>query len=282
MDKITSTYQDDEITFKFELVNKTKEGPSSIVIENARCTVDLSAVVGSSGNIANIRIFGVSEELISILTSNGVNLFQIGENGFNVVSVLFNNALVFKGGIYRSYCDPNNAPDYYIELEASGSVVQQTLNTNPFSFKGAISVQQALSIIGNPIGLKVTNYGVTSNLVNPHYSGDAIQQMIDICKDVNINFMIQWGDFIIWDGSIPYPKPEVSSEFGLIGYPVFQESGIRITCQYTDLLKMGGLFELKTVLPNASGEYIVSSLEIQLTQQIPNGRNIVTVTGVKQ
>lgn len=277
-----TSYTPYEIEFDFELYNKTKEGQSKITIGNSKCAIELSAVVGSSGNMANIKIFGLSTEIISTLTSNNINQFQSGENGFNIVSVKLNKNLVFKGGIYRAYCDPNLSPNHYLELSASGTVSQQMINTNPYTFKGSVDVVQALSTIGNNVGVKVVNFGVKKTLANPHYTGDAIQQMVDICEDLDINFYLDWGKITIWDTNSSYPTIEIDKEHGLIGYPAFQENGIRLTTQYTDLIKMGGLFKLTTLFENATGEYIVSSINHFLSQNLPGDGNKTIIMGVKK
>jgi hypothetical protein len=65
--------------------------------------------------------------------------------------------------------------------------------------------------------------------------------------------------------------PLIGKESGLIGYPSYTNDGVECSALYNPDFELGGYFELKTILPHASGIWKIAKLEHKLSAYVPNG-----------
>jgi hypothetical protein len=65
--------------------------------------------------------------------------------------------------------------------------------------------------------------------------------------------------------------PLISPQTGLIGYPLFNSSGVTFDCLYNPTILLGGQVKIQSSIPQANDVWTVTSLSHQLTSQFPGG-----------
>jgi hypothetical protein len=59
----------------------------------------------------------------------------------------------------------------------------------------------------------------------------------------------------------------------MIGYPTFSSDGIEVDALYNPAFKIGGLIEVKSIVPKASGLWRIVKLEHSLCANDPDGED---------
>jgi hypothetical protein len=57
----------------------------------------------------------------------------------------------------------------------------------------------------------------------------------------------------------------LSKDNGLIGYPSFNEEGVSITCFFNPNLTIGGIIQLDSIVPRATGRWKITRLDHSLS-----------------
>ncbi|NNS07346.1 hypothetical protein [Erwinia sp. JH02] len=232
--------------------------------------------VGSYGNVsgtnAEITIFGLSADLLSVLSGKGLGVFApIGNIG---VEVYAGKTKMFSGGIFASYANMNAQPETALIINAVAGLSLRTSSSSAFSFSGDIDVANMLEAICKLSGYAFRSEGVKGiKHSNPYFSGSPMDQIRDICLAHELWYQVIDNVVTVW----PYKSTSgtaaitVGPENGLIGYPVFSQGGITFQTQFSPLLSQGRDVNLITSLPNASGLYRLSIVEHYLSSWTDGG-----------
>ncbi|KLP39865.1 hypothetical protein [Enterobacter ludwigii] len=249
------------------------KGTDQISIGNIRASVKLAAYGNVSGFTAEIVLYGLSAELLSMLSTKGTIGAMEEDPGAVTVEIYSGKTKLFSGGIWSAYANMNALPESSLMFNAVAGLSLRTNATLAFSVPGAVELGMMLTAIAKAAGLGARMVGVTGSVNNPHCTGSAMQQIIDICSDYQLSYQIVDEVLIVWpqSGSPDDVVPHVSPQNGLVGYPVFTQNGIMFQTTFSPLLSAGRIVGLETSLPNASGRYTLSTVEHMLTTWTEGG-----------
>ncbi|KNC94036.1 baseplate hub protein [Trabulsiella odontotermitis] len=249
------------------------KGTDKITIGNIRASAKLMASGNYSGFTAEIALYGLSAELLSMLSTKGTIGAMEESPGAVEVEIYSGKTQLFRGGIWAAYANMNAMPESSLMFNAVAGLSLRTNATLAFSQAGPVDLADMLSAIARAAGMGYRMVGVKGTINNPHFTGSAMQQIIDICSDYQLAYQIVANVLIVWpqNGTMDDVAPYVSPETGLVGYPVFSQSGIMFQTTFSPLLSAGRAVELKTSLPNASGRYILTTVEHMLTTWTEGG-----------
>ncbi|HBC7422592.1 TPA: hypothetical protein KEY88_005382 [Serratia marcescens] len=268
-------YSKKELSFVFTMAEGDfdKKGTNKITIGNVRAAVKLAAYGNVSGFTADISLYGLSAELLSMLSTKGTLGAMEEKPGAVIVEISSGKTQLFRGGIWSAYANMNAMPESALMFNAVAGLSLRTDATLAFSVSGPVEIGMMLTAIAKTAGLGARMVGVTGVVNNPHCTGNAMQQIIDICSDHQLSYQITDEVLIVWpqNGSPDDVVPYVSPESGLVGYPVFTQNGIMFQTTFSPLLSAGRAVELTTSLPNASGRYILTTVEHMLTTWTEGG-----------
>lgn len=264
-------------SLRFEFFNETqsfdKEGNNRIILENVKAMFKVGAYGNQTGIQAEMTIYGLGLDLLAALSSKGIGIWaRLNEN--IRVTVHANDILMFNGHIYASFANMNAAPDAPLIINAAGHVPLQSVCAVPFSRPGSVAVLDALKAISEPFKYRVNAVGVEGKtLKNPYLEGSPLDQLRDLCNQEDLAMVVD-GDLVtVWPrgAAVDDVIPLVSPEFGLIGYPVFTQTGITIQTEFSPLLAQGRFIQLQTALPHASGKYLLHVVEHYLSSWVEGG-----------
>lgn len=266
-------------SLRFEFKNKTgafdKAGNDKITISNVKATVSLNGVIGRTGTSAEVSLYGLSLERISEL-SGRANGSTSNTQNINV-GIFADDILVFYGVMTASIANMNQAPDSCLSITAIADAELRNKAVSPFTAKGSQSLTDVINAICTAAGYEaVFGDGVNGMTTSgsPHFEGSVFDQLHQVCSEYGLAMAVTppgkaefWPSNSKRDDVVPY----ISSEYGLIGYPVFAAGGVMFQTQYSSLLSIGRYIELKTEVPWASGRYQLSTVRHELSSWITGG-----------
>lgn len=273
------SYSDKQIRYVFNNPRGFNgSNTNTIEITNVKSTLRVSAIGNLLGVRADISLIGLSTELLAILSHKAVwnrtaNAIQLPD--LITVQIFINEERIFKGLINTSYTNMNSLPEPILYLSAVTSGEPLLDNYPAFSVKGNIKLVDAVRAILAPYNysFNISKSAQDINLINPHYLGSSWQKVQQICAEFFLALYLNNDIVSIWPmtGKNSELKPYVSPNTGLVGYPVFNSTGIQFQTTYSSLLSVGRVIDLETSLASASGEYLLITVEHVLSSWIDNG-----------
>lgn len=268
-------YSEKRITFEFDAGSGSfdSSGNTKIKIANARAMAKVSFTGNIGGTMADVTIYGLGIDLIATLSAKGIGasfnaLQQIGMN------IYANDTLIFSGGIYACYANMNTIPEAALIINAVAGVDLARTTSKPYSFKGTVSAKEIISAIATPNGYTVEAFGIDGwNGTDPYFLGSPLEQIRQVCSSFDFIMAINGKKISVWkrkDG-INTVIAKVSDANGLIGYPVFTQSGITFQTQFSPYLAAGQQVSLQTSLPNATGNYMNNVVEHYISSWTKDG-----------
>lgn len=277
-------YSKKDLRYEFTLSNGAFDGDGNnkLSVSNVKSSFRCDSYGSYGGFNAEIVIFGLSAERLALLSGKGIGTWAVATDA--QVDVYVGDNKIFSGGIFGSYANMNGQPETALVLNAVAGLNLKKKSSSAFSLSGGVDVENILGAI-----CKLNGYGFNAvNLKgkvaqNPHYSGSPMDQIIYICTDFNLQYRLFDNILTVWvnGDAIDSVVPLVSPDSGLIGYPVFTQSGITFQTQFSTLLSQGRDVELVTSLPNASGRYRLYVVEHFLSSWMENGNWHTICQGVR-
>lgn len=252
---------------------------TTLVVENCKAQAQISMGTNVSGNMADVKIYGLSAELISSLSAKGVGAYNKGSIKIGM-NILADDEMVFSGGIYACYADMNEMPEVGLVINAMAGLDLMRASTKPFTLKGYADYSDIINSICIANGYTYEGFNVTGGQTNGYYEGSPLEQIRALCLNARLRFAVNSRKVTVWPidldekGNIDRSKElaaQVSPEHGLIGYPVYSPAGLTIQAEFSTYIFSGGLIDLTTTLPNASGRYIANVVTHYLSSWIKGG-----------
>lgn len=263
-------------SLRFEFTNQTtsfdKSGNNKISISNVKSMFKFGAYGNQAGVQAEATIYGLGLDLLSALSSKGINTWMQMERIHT--SVYADDTKVFSGFIVYSCANMNAAPETALTLNMVSGFDLQAASAQPFSRPGTVKLADVLAAICEPYQYRLNPVGIDGLVAsNIYLSGSPLEQIRYACNQAGANMQIDGSQVTVWPMNAAKDDvvPLVSPEYGLIGYPVFTASGITFQTQYSGLLAAGRYVNLDTSLPYASGKYYLYVVENFLSSWIENG-----------
>lgn len=279
------------LTASFELGTGTfGEGKGNTVkVEGLRMRAEIERAGGfAMGNI-KLDIWGMDLNTMNHLTTTGQIPLTWRRNNVQVnAGDISGMTQVFGGQIISAYADLSNQPDVHLHVEAAAGYLYQVQNGNPTSYKGTVSVEQVMKDLAGQMNMPFNNYGVTAQLDNPYFSGALLEQAQECVNHAKCVWNKgEDGTIAIWPtdkfrtnkGAIPLVAPET----GLVSYPEYSSTGIRLRTLFNPAIQYGAKINVQSdnllkldeknqgVQVSGSGEWIVYGLNYSLETLTPNG-----------
>lgn len=224
-------------------------------------------------NKAKIALYGIKQEDMEQMTTLAFlpletkkNLVQIraGEKESDELHV------VFKGEITTAFANYNSAPNIAFVIEAMAGYFPALTAIPATTIEGTVEIANLLEKLTKQANYTFKNEGISGSCVNPYLVGSPIEQIKAIAKEHDIQIII--------DDETVYALPEdgvrqgntvfLSKDTGLIGYPTFTSDGVNVKCFYDNALELGGLIEIESIVPKASGTWKITKLNHTLSANI--------------
>ncbi|WP_240202676.1 hypothetical protein [Burkholderia sp. LMG 13014] len=261
-------------------------GKDTVTLTGLRVSADVQCLGGDSMPQSALRIFGLPLSMVNQLTTVGpVNAAIMLKNSVLLAAGDDENGMetVYSGTILTAFGDFKGMPEVPLNVMAVGGLDAAVKPVGALSFIGAADVATIMASLADTMGLAFENNGVQVQLSNPYFPGTALTQVKACARAADIYYTIDRGTLAIWPkagaragGDIPIISPDTGS----VGYPTFSSNGIEIDCEFNPALKVGGMFQVKSALPVAQGNWRAMQVVHALDSEVPNGRWFTHVTGV--
>lgn len=253
---------------------------NTLTLENMRVSASVQAVVRLATQ-AEIRIYGMQQKdmnAMSVIWANPPVVLN------HLVILEANNTgredgwvQVFKGTVTEAQPDYRAAPDVSFSILAQTGYSVQINPVPPTSYPFEVDIGVAAGDIIERMGPPWTyvDGGADGVLTNPYFSGTLWDQLAQACAAANADFYIQGDEILI----VPFGKPRdtspavvLSAETGLIGYPMFERSGLMVSALFDPVFSCGVPIEIQSQVPSASGRWFPYSIAHALESRVPRGR----------
>lgn len=251
-------------------------GTNTVTLSGLRASARISKAGGLSQPTAEIRIYGMTLQMMRELATQGYRPTMIRKNTVTVLAGTSDLvATAFIGQINNAWMDGNSSPDVSFTVQASTGNIDQVKPIAPFSSSGPVSAATVMAGLAAQMGFRFLNNGVTTQLPASYFQGSPIIQARQVVDAAGI----QWnggdnGILAIWPagGAMGGSSVVISPTSGLIGYPAFTSTGIVLRSLFDPNVTMGSPFSLQgSSLQNANGDWVVYGVDYSLDTQVPNG-----------
>jgi len=252
------------LTFILAGTNQVFPGTNSnqLVIENLRMSCKVQAVARLATQ-ADIRVFGMLQADMNALTVAWANPPVVLDHIVILEADNGNGAFVqvFKGTIIEAQPDYRSMPNVPFCLLAVTGYFQKINPAAPTSYPETVDIGVAAGDIIDRMGPPWTyvDGGADGVLSNPYFFGTLWDQLAQACQAANADFYVQGDEILIVPAGQPRDKaPAVvlGPDSGLVGYPMFERSGLNVTALFDPAFLCGTAIEVKTALPpQAAGRW---------------------------
>jgi hypothetical protein len=264
-----------ELTITLGTGNFGADLGDTVTISNSRILARLSNPGGESMGMAQIRVYGMSQQLMNQLTTIGQINRAIRVK--NTVSVAAGDAngmqLSFFGVIVDAYAEYNGAPDVPFVIEAAAGMDIAVKPVNATSYKGQVAVTQIMQDLATEAGLAFEPNGVAVNLLNAYLSGTTLNKIQKVARAANVQYTIDRGTLAIWDlgKSRDGEVPLISVDSGMVGYPTLSSKGMSLRTAFNFNIKLGADVKVQSSIEMATGIWHVFTVDHEISSQMPDG-----------
>lgn len=249
-----------------------ESGEDNVTLTGAKVSAQIVKTGGLSDSIANLRIWGLPLDIMNRLTVQNKLGYQ--EQRFNQVTILAGGeddgmSVCFTGTISEAWADFNNMPDVCFLVTAQSGLFEGAKTVDPISFNGTVDIVTMLSGVAAQMKLSLRNNGVTSRAVNPYYSGSLSEQLQAITRDYMINYSVENGVLNIWPsgGAIDDNIRVISSETGLVGYPMFTQNTLSFKMLFDPAISWGQTVQVVNEMTPAEGLWTVAGVSHEIDSE---------------
>lgn len=220
-------------------------------------------------NKAKVQIYGLNLDDMEQMTTLAFKPLETQKNYIQIKAGDKDGelSLVFKGEIATAYANFNNVPDVVFEIEALAGYFPALKAIPATSATGEVSIAELLAKLAKEAGYDFVNKGVTGAVSNPYLTGSPFEQIKKLAADNGFDVLFDNEEII----AVPFGKArsgntvKLSKDTGLIGYPTFSSEGIALNCHFEKELQIGGLVEVDSIVPKASGLWKISKLSHKIS-----------------
>lgn len=249
-----------------------------------RASVEITETGGPAFSTCHLSVFGMTLSHMNKLSTLGQTVTQIRRNVVTVQVGDTNDGLstAYIGQIINGWADFSGMPEVAFRVEAGSAALEAVKPVPPTSFNGLADVAVVMKGLATKAGWIFTNDGVTAKLSNPYFPGTIYDQMRRCAEHADINWIASKGTLAIWPKGAARGAETllISPQTGLIGYPTFTSSGIKLTCVYSASINYGQRIEVKSSLTPANGIWYIQTLEHHLESEKGGGSWLSYITAV--
>lgn len=248
----------------------------TVTLRGYRTLVSTYNTGGDTMGAAQIKIFGLRQELMNKLTTIGtINRSIRIQNRVSVAAGDDVNGLqvAFNGVIFDAWGDYNSAPDVAFNIVAYAGMEAAIKPVGASSYAGTVDVAMIMGELAKASNLIFENNNVDVKLSDPYFTGSTLDKIRECANAARILYTIDRGVLAIWptSGGRPGGAIPMSKETGMVGYPVLSSKGMTIKSLFNWNIKLGSDIDVTSAIPMANGKWRVYSVSHDLSCELENG-----------
>lgn len=177
-------------------------------------------------------------------------------------------SLAFSGSITQASADFNAAPDVSFKIEAMTGYFGAITPQSPTAVRGAQPAADFIAMQAQKAGFTFQNDGVSVQLNNAIFNGSPVAQARAAARQIGAELIID-DDVMILSPAGGAGKNAgggrgnavlLNKDTGLLGYPALSNEGVQLKALYNPAFRLGGLVEVESIVPKASGTWRIIKL----------------------
>lgn len=276
-----------ELTFRLRDGGLNDQNQDTVSLRGHRVELILAQAGGilTLGEL-QLRVFGMKMTDMNKFSTN--QLHALAVRGADI-SVRAGDAIrgikkIFDGTIIAGVVNYSGAPDVAFDLNARPGYLFQVAPAAANSYQGSTDVGTIVAALAKQMGYGFENHGVSVQLSNPNLPGTLVQQLKSVCNAARVICKIENGIVSIWPNGSAFGEDflEISPGAGLVGYPVFTNTGIQIVTEFNPEASLGRRVRLDSSVEKARGEWVIHSMRHELSTIYPQGPWFTTMRLAKE
>ena len=252
-----------------------ENGANQITVEGLPTIVDIQKQGGDERPSCEVTISNLNIDIVEKLTTLSFRPLQRFKNQITINAGDVGKQLqtIFIGDFETAYGDFQNVPTMNLIVKAI-SAQHGALTPSPaIAIDGTQRVEHLMEQWAREAGCTLENNGVNASVSNTVYTGSPVEKAKTLAREVGIELIIDDNKFII----MPKGKAVegnailVDKDHGLLGYPAFSNEGIEFRSIFNENFRIGGLVQVKSIVPRASGIWKIVKISTKLEAYVPNG-----------
>ncbi|SDR17842.1 baseplate hub protein [Paraburkholderia tuberum] len=272
------TFAQRRIDVQFALAKTTFPGGSKTLgLSGHR----VQAIISNNGGgmaipSLSLRIYGMKLADMGALATRAlsgiaVNGDQITVNAGNVGG--FTNT-VFVGTVWSAVTDFSGSPEVSFLVNAQAGFLQRIQAAPANTYPGTQDVASIIGGLAKQAGFGFEPHNVTARLSGQYLHGSVLDQIERVATASQTIAMLDQQVLHIWpNGATPNfnRTVSISADTGMIGYPTFTPTGIEVACEWRPELMFGQKVNVQSMVPMASGDWVVQRSDHNLSTITPDG-----------
>lgn len=244
-----------------------------------RISANIEKAGGVSMSTARIRIWGLTPAQMNACAQLAFHPLQVPNNQISLATG--DGTMVYSGTILQAWPDYSRSPDVCLDLRAMTGYFDKLAPAVPSSYQGSadtsLAVQQLQQTTAQFPNFEdnFPLYGLTAPKVQNLYTpGTTVQQAQAVAQAANMDIYFDDHTIAICPKGCARRTaavPVVSATTGLRGYPAVDRMGINFECLYNPAILFGGLVQLQSLVPQATGQWRCVSIAHDLESEVPDG-----------
>lgn len=224
-------------------------------------------------NKAKVQIYNMLADDMKQMTTLAFKPLKTQKNLITIYAGDAENGMsqCFAGEITTAFADYSGHPTIKMSIEAAAGAYPALKASGPVAVSGTASAAQLIEQFAKEAGYSFENKGVSSSVKNAVFNGSPIEKARAVANQVGAELLVDDNTMVL----LPYDKPRngnavlLADDTGMLGYPTFTNDGIKVKALYNPELELGGLIEVKSVVPGAEGTWKISKLTHNLSANSP-------------
>ena len=249
-----------------------EDGSNTKEITDLAMTCSIQKLAPPEGGKASVEITGLPLSDMEQLTTLAFDPLYVKNNVISIYAGDYvADTLVFQGTITKAGADFNSAPDIKFKIEAAIGYFGRMTAQGPTGIHGSQPAADCIRGQVEQASFRFDNQGVSTQISDCVFQGSPIQQAQACASQIGADLILDDGEAILMPsgGAREGTTPMLSSTTGLLGYPTITQNGIELKAIFNPVFRFGGLVQLETVVPKASGTWRIVKLTHKLSANMP-------------
>lgn len=274
---MAEVYSDKTIRVTITL-DSGKGAGTTMTFEGYACTVKVTKQGLPELPKASVTLWGLSEEHMENLTTLAFESMYLRRNRIVIEAGEKDKALatIFRGEIVSAIPDFNAAPSPSMAIEAKTGIYGAMTPAPPVAVKGNQSADSLCSAFAKEAGMKYRSSGITASVGDCVINGDPVTKMKWVAETIGADLVIDDDEVTLLErdtvrGQSAAGITIINPQTGQIGYPSFDDKGVKCTVFFEPSLQIMGMVEIQSAFRRANGKWRIYSLSHDLSANLPSG-----------
>ncbi|CEF40191.1 hypothetical protein ASN_788 [Acetobacter senegalensis] len=271
------------LTFRLGRGQFGTSGSQELHVSGHRIQATVNMVGGVAGSSAELRVYGLTQSLMNDLNQPVLTPNADGGRNNTIIITAGNEGgpltQIFQGNIVSAWQDNSGAPDTCLNVYSTAMAFSSLADYPSSSYKGTISIADAVGTIVRSLGFIFENDGVTARAADVVLTGSSAQQLDELARMGRFQRIFDNGTYVIWPEGKGRSNliSDVSPATGMLGYPSFTGNGLNFKTVFRPEIRFGQAVKVTSDLMPACGVWNIKTVTHDIESENPGGEWLTSI-----